>query len=136
MIFLLPWIFFPPPTTLTPLLILLICFYIHSFILVLVIFFHCFRLLVFHSIFLFLYFLLSYLFRWQGLEYTNCFLQRGKTTPLIFVLGRTLNCIWWWGSNSGNLESMEYFVGNPWGIEAKVPNCNIKVSEFKLQSCC
>ena len=25
------------------------------------------------------------------------------------VLGMTLNCIWWWGSNSGALESLEYY---------------------------
>ena len=25
-----------------------------------------------------------------------------------FVLGKTWSCIWWWGSSSGTLESLEY----------------------------
>ena len=39
---------------------------------------------------------------WVSLEYANCILSRGvRSFQKRGVLGMTLNCIWWWGSNSG-----------------------------------
>ena len=35
---------------------------------------------------------------------TSCFEQILEVDPL----GMILNCIWWWGSNPGVLENMEY----------------------------
>ena len=35
-------------------------------------------------------------------------LQRDKTSTQRGVLGITLNCIWWWGSNSESLGSVRY----------------------------
>ena len=50
-------------------------------------------------------------FQW-GWEYADCISStevRTLRTPLkkIGVLSITLNCIWWWGSNSGNVEKFE-----------------------------
>ena len=36
------------------------------------------------------------------------FLQKDKTYPKRGVLGIMLNCIWWWGYNSRDLENVEY----------------------------
>ena len=47
--------------------------------------------------------------RW-GLEYTEHILCRQIRLPhKRHVLVMTLNCIWWWGSSSRDLGSMEYF---------------------------
>ena len=35
-------------------------------------------------------------------------LQRNKISLKRGILSMTLNCIWWWGSTSGNLESVKY----------------------------
>ena len=48
---------------------------------------------------------------WLGLEYTNS-LQRGTPPSKTGDLGMTLNCIWWWGSSSVVLLSVEHlFIG-------------------------
>ena len=36
----------------------------------------------------------------MGSEYTNC---------IPYIVGITLNCIWWWGSSSGNHDNLVYF---------------------------
>ena len=58
----------------------------------------------------------------------------------------TQNCIWWWGSCSEVLTSVEnLFIaitsrstqtqnGSICGVQAKVQDCGLEVSDFELQS--
>ena len=45
-----------------------------------------------------------------GLEYANSMYlwQRGKTPTKREVLCITLNCMWWWGSSSGDLRTADF----------------------------
>ena len=47
---------------------------------------------------------------WLGLQYTDCIPCSGVTPPpkQWGVLGMIWSCIWWWGSCSGALGSVEY----------------------------
>ena len=46
---------------------------------------------------------------WWGFKYNDCTPYKGiRPSPKMCVLGMTLNCIWWWGSTTGDLGSVEY----------------------------
>ena len=47
--------------------------------------------------------------RRQGLEYTDCISCRvARAPPEEKVSWEWLNCNWWWGSSSGDMESEKY----------------------------
>ena len=48
--------------------------------------------------------------RWLDLEYADCITCRGETpqNQIRGTLDMTLNCIWWWGYRSGDLEGIDY----------------------------
>ena len=61
---------------------------------------------------LLVYLINTKLCRWC-LEFADCIISKGIRPPTLkkregVVLGMTLNCVWWWGSSSRDLESVEY----------------------------
>ena len=58
-----------------------------------------------------------------SLEYTVCILCRGeKPSPPTkrVAVSMTLNCVWWWGSNSEDLGSVEYYFFAIIGLAVRV----------------
>ena len=73
----------------------------------------------------------------QDLEYTKCVLCRGVISPPHTlkkrdVLGMTLNCIWWWGSRSWDLQSVEFlFIA----ITPQIKSCYEMIGLEKEEMC-